>query len=102
MWVVIILTGVGVGVLGAWLDVLVKWYALHAVVRFSRVCTRKTGWATCEKDGARTGSSTTKLRVVAVLTVSATVIVSTSVLYVISSSRGDLSRMENMERIPTR
>ncbi len=29
MWLVIILTGVGVGVLGAWLDVLVKWYALH-------------------------------------------------------------------------
>ena len=25
MWLVIILTGVGIGVLGAWLDVLVKW-----------------------------------------------------------------------------
>ena len=25
MWLVIILTGVGIGILGAWLDVLVKW-----------------------------------------------------------------------------
>ncbi len=26
MWLVIILTGAGIGVLGAWLDVLVRWY----------------------------------------------------------------------------
>ena len=30
MWLVIILTGVGIGVLGAWLDVLVKWCVLSA------------------------------------------------------------------------
>ncbi len=28
LWLVIILTGVGVGILGAWLDVLVKWCVL--------------------------------------------------------------------------
>lgn len=27
-WVVIILTGLGVGIAGAWLDVLVKWYVV--------------------------------------------------------------------------
>ena len=34
LWLVIILTGVGVGVLGAWLDVLVKWCAL----RYCYIC----------------------------------------------------------------
>ena len=28
LWVVILLTGIGVGVTGAWLDVLVEWYVL--------------------------------------------------------------------------
>ena len=102
MWLVIILTGVGIGVLGAWLDVLVKWCVLCWLVRARRRWIHGVGWATCGKDVARTGSSTTKLRAVAVSTVSATVFVFTSVLYATSSSRGDLSRMANMERISTR
>ena len=102
MWLVIILTGVGIGVLGAWLDVLVKWYVLYWLVRARCRWIHGIGWGTCEKGVVRTGSSTTKLRAVAVSTVSATtVFVSTSVLYVTSSSWGDLSRMANMERIPT-
>ncbi len=28
MWVVIVLTGMGTGVVGAWLDVLVRWYVV--------------------------------------------------------------------------
>jgi chloride channel 3/4/5 len=28
MWLVIIATGIGVGLAGAWLDILVKWYVL--------------------------------------------------------------------------
>lgn len=27
MWLVVVLTGIGIGLTGAWLDVLVKWYA---------------------------------------------------------------------------
>jgi len=27
MWFVVIVTGIGIGIAGAWLDVLVKWYA---------------------------------------------------------------------------
>jgi chloride channel 3/4/5 len=29
MWFVVIMTGVGIGIAGAWLDVLVKWYVFY-------------------------------------------------------------------------
>lgn len=31
VWLVLVLTGVGIGVAGAWLDVLVRWYASSRV-----------------------------------------------------------------------
>lgn len=35
MWLVIVLTGIGIGLTGAWLDVLVKWYAHdHLIILF--------------------------------------------------------------------
>ena len=71
MWLVIILTGAGTGVLGAWLDVLVKWYVVCALV-FGGVpyVSLKTGWATCEKGDVRMASSTIRLHAVVGLTVS--------------------------------
>lgn len=32
-WLVVILTGMGIGMAGAWLDVLVKWYVVHGWIR---------------------------------------------------------------------
>jgi chloride channel 3/4/5 len=33
-WIVIILTGLGVGIAGAWLDVLVKWYVVKLAINW--------------------------------------------------------------------
>jgi chloride channel 3/4/5 len=33
-WIVIILTGLGVGIAGAWLDVLVKWYVTKLAINW--------------------------------------------------------------------
>jgi len=40
MWLVIILTGVGIGTAGAWLDVLVRWYARNCVFIISIILSR--------------------------------------------------------------
>jgi len=35
MWLIVVMTGVAIGFAGAWLDVLVKWYALSVFELFS-------------------------------------------------------------------
>ncbi|KAG5642628.1 hypothetical protein DXG03_002466 [Asterophora parasitica] len=65
LWFVVIMAGVGIGITGAWLDVLVKWYVL--LVRHSRChCTLFViGLEIYGKDAVHMGSSTIKSRVVA-------------------------------------
>jgi len=33
LWFVVIMTGMGIGITGAWLDILVKWYALELLYK---------------------------------------------------------------------
>ena len=64
LWFVIILAGVGVGVLGAWLDVLVKWCVLCSCGIRGVIRGVVVGLGIYEKDAAGMGSSTTKLHAV--------------------------------------
>ena len=64
LWLVIILTGVGVGFLGAWLDVLVKWCVLYCCGISSSDGQSGTGWEIYEKDDVGMDSSTTRLHAV--------------------------------------
>jgi chloride channel 3/4/5 len=37
MWFIVVITGLAIGFAGAWLDVLVKWYALHVFEIFNLI-----------------------------------------------------------------
>jgi len=61
MWIVVIGTGIGIGLAGAWLDVLVKWsvavfrHPLHAML------TPGIGWVIYGRDVVHMASSITRL-----------------------------------------
>jgi hypothetical protein len=51
MWIVMIATGAGVGITGAWLDVLVQWYVLSdKVCDVNHLRVVSQGWETSVKD----------------------------------------------------
>jgi hypothetical protein len=69
MWMVVVATGVGIGLAGAWLDVLVKWCPLPSCITLTLANLFNSGLGTCEKAVVHTVSSITKLLAAVVLTV---------------------------------
>ena len=90
LWLVIILTGVGVGFLGAWLDVLVKWCVLYCCGISSSDGQSGVGWEIYEKDDVGMDSSTTRLHAVVGWIVSAKKLAICAVISRSAFSRGGL------------
>jgi chloride channel 3/4/5 len=58
LWFVVIMTGVGIGITGAWLDILVKWYVLELLLRqkYSDRLSNGSGSVICVRDIVRMAS----------------------------------------------
>jgi hypothetical protein len=98
MWMVVVATGAGIGLAGAWLDVLVKWCPFPSCITLTLANVLNSGLETCAKDAVHMVSSITKLLAAVVLIVCTEhppMLHGAHTYY----SRGTLHRMEDLERI---